>query len=308
MFQKYQHIVRLSDPQVEGLTLGSNKSKVYVFPKLDGANCQVSLDEGGNIIAGSRRKILSSDNTNQGFYDYVVRNKQVFTNALQHFAHNFDVSPDKVIIYGEWLVKHTIKTYRDTAWRVFHVFDVVIIGDDGEKRYIPYEEYVEILKHYDIEYIPPLAISRFFNFTEIAEIAKKNTYLIDEGVGKGVVVKRYDFRNSRGKTVWAKYVLPRFKDSHSKEMVPPQSKTPIESRIVEKYQTVDLMEKEFAKLAGGWTSKKIPQFLSTMYYCLVTEELWRALKKFKNPTIDFKELHRLSQEKSKQFLAEKYLL
>ena len=63
-----------------------------------------------------------------------------------------------VTLFGEWLVPHTLKTYRDDAWRKFYVFDVVRDND----TYVPYEEYSEWLKSCDIDFIPP--ISFFSNF------------------------------------------------------------------------------------------------------------------------------------------------
>jgi hypothetical protein len=44
----------------------------------------------------------------------------------------------------------------------------------------------------------------------------------------------------------------------------------------------------------------IPRLLETVYHCVVTEELWTALKQYKDPTIDFKKLRRhvIAQTKS----------
>ena len=55
-----------------------------------------------------------------------------------------------------------------------------------------------------------------------------------------------------------------------------------------------LIEKEYAKIInennGIFENKLIPKVLNTVYYCLITEEFWDILKKYKNPKINFKTL------------------
>lgn len=45
----------------------------------------------------------------------------------------------------------------------------------------------------------------------------------------------------------------------------------------------------------------IPQLLQCIYQELVTEELWAAVKKHKDPTINFKKLRRYTIERTKKF-------
>ena len=49
--------------ETDGIELG----KVYVFPKIDGTNGSVWIDD-GIIKAGSRNRELTLDNDNAGFY------------------------------------------------------------------------------------------------------------------------------------------------------------------------------------------------------------------------------------------------
>ena len=41
-FEKYQHVERFGTSEVEGIELG----RTYVFPKLDGTNASVWLEDG----------------------------------------------------------------------------------------------------------------------------------------------------------------------------------------------------------------------------------------------------------------------
>ena len=76
-----------------------------------------------------------------------------------------------------------------------------------------------------------------------------------------------------------------------------------EERIVELTVTAALVEKEYSKIVAensGWSSAYIPRLLETVFFCVVTEELWTALKKRNFPTVNFKLLRSLCIAKVKQ--------
>jgi hypothetical protein len=54
----------------------------------------------------------------------------------------------------------------------------------------------------------------------------------------------------------------------------------------------------------NWSSKQIPQLLSTVYYDLINEEIWEILKEFKFPTINFQILRHFVIAKIKKTLPE----
>lgn len=62
MFRKYQHIERLNNSLNKSYLIGD----CYVFPKIDGTNSSVWL-ENGKLKAGSRNRELSLDNDNANF-------------------------------------------------------------------------------------------------------------------------------------------------------------------------------------------------------------------------------------------------
>jgi len=274
-FSKYQHVVKLADTGVRGLFDGP----VHVFPKLDGTNASVWLGDDGYVQCGSRKRHLTQEDDNAGFCNWV--------SGQDNIAHLLTARPN-LRLYGEWLVPHTLRTYEADAWKKFYVFDVM----DGE-RYMPYDEYFEILDHYDIDIIPLLAVVDWEHLSaEDRQLLLGNDYLIQEGqgVGEGIVIKRYDFTNRFGEIKWGKIV----NDVVSKAPARRKFDGPaVERDIAEEFITQHLVDKVFAKIeldSDGWTGQCIPRLLQTVYYDFINEELWTALKKYKNPTINFGKL------------------
>ena len=282
MFREYTHIERFGTDEVQGIELG----ECYVFPKLDGTNASVWCED-GNLCAGSRKRQLSEDADNAGFYRWVIDNED----RLREF---FFFWPE-ARLYGEWLVPHTFKKYRENAWRKFYVFDVF---HDIENQYLPYPRYEGILLDYQFDIIPPLCVMKNATHDHLLVEMKNNGFLVNDGAGcgEGIVIKNYSYANRFGRLAYAKIVSQEFKDRHPIAMGATNKtmKEMVEVAICEKYITPHLVEKTYAKIVndfGGWNSKQIPQLLGTIYHDFVTEELWAAIKEFKSPTINFKTLN-----------------
>lgn len=288
-FVKYQHIERFGTDEVDGIEFG----ECYIFPKIDGTNSSAWIDEDCVLCAGSRNRELTLDNDNQGFFEYISQDARI-----EKFFEKYN----GVRLFGEWLVPHSLKTYRADAWRKFYVFDVM--NNKGE--YIPFDEYELILKEFHLDYIPPLAIIKNPTYERLISWLDRNQFLVEDGkgAGEGVVIKNYKFKNRFGRTTWAKIVTSEFKEKHTKEMGAPRQveSALIEERIAEKYITSALIEKTFEKIRNesGWTSKMIPRLLSTVYHNLIAEETWNFVKEFKNPKIDFKRLMQITTMKIKE--------
>lgn len=285
-YKKYQHLERIGTTATQGIENGM----CYIFPKIDGTNSQLWYDNG--LQAGSRNRQLDELNDNAGFYLWALQQEK--------FKQLFSAFPN-IRLYGEWLVPHTLKTYQADAWRNFYVFDVI-----ENDNYLKYEEYQTILELYGIDYIPPICKIENPSYEKLIELLEKNTFLIEDGkgTGEGIVIKNYDFVNRFGNIVWAKIVKNEFKTKHAKVSAVSElkEKSLIEQKIVDKYVTKDLIEKEKAKIENesGWSSKYIPRLFNTVFYCLVSEESWNFVKEFKNPTIDFKRLSYLANNKIKE--------
>jgi hypothetical protein len=292
-FLKYQHLERYGNTEVEGIEVGT----CYVFPKQDGTNGSVWYEH-GTLRCGSRNRELSPDNDNAGFMNAMMVDKAVIS-----FLYN---EPD-LVLYGEWLVPHTLKTYNDDAWRKFYVFDVF---DRKKERLLSYDEYSEGLVTAGINVIAPIAIIKNGSIDHFTECLSKAHYLVKdgEGAGEGVVIKNYDYTNKYGRQTWAKIVTNEFKAKHHIAMgAPVVGGEIVEEKIAAKYVTQALVDKVEAKIVnemGGWSSKYIPRLIHTVYYDLVTEETWNFVKEFKNPKVDFKVLSHYVTVKIKELKKE----
>jgi len=272
-FRKYMHIERLGTVEVEDIEYG----KCYIFPKIDGTNSSIWWDDG--LHSGSRNRELSITSDNAGFMAAMMNDERcAFLQTNPHLT-----------VYGEWLVPHSLRTYREEAWRTFYVFDVY---DNYRECYLSYDEYSHIVP---FECIPPHSIINNPTEADLLKILEVNSYLIrdGEGAGEGIVIKRYDYVNKFGRQTWAKMVRQEFKARNKKEFgtAEREGTYTIESKIAEKYITGAMIDKVKAKIeldCDGWRSKYIARLLQTVFYDLVNEEIWHILKEHKNPVIDFK--------------------
>lgn len=292
-FIKYQHLERYGTTEVDGIEVGT----CYVFPKLDGTNGSVWCEH-GTLRCGSRNRELSPNNDNAGFMNDMMNNTPVLTYIMANNDH---------VLYGEWLVPHTLKTYQDDAWRKFYIFDVF---DRKKERLLSYDEYSAPLIAAGLNIIAPIAIIKNGSIETFTECLSKAHYLVKdgEGMGEGVVIKNYGYHNRFGRQTWAKIVANEFKAKHHIAMgAPVIGCEVVEEKIVDKYVNNTLVDKVFAKIVNqedGWSSKYIPRLLHTVYYDLVTEECWNFVKEFKNPKVDFKTLSHYTTAKIKQLKPE----
>lgn len=300
-FNKYQHLERVGTQATDGLLIG----KCYIFPKLDGTNASI-WNNNDMLAAGSRNRELSPEADNHGFFNAISKDSR-YVDLIKKY-------PDYVF-YGEWLVPHSLRTYQDDAWKKFYIFDVMDFSDPANPGYLHYDVYSEILKELDLPYIPCIATIRNPDYELLQKSVQTNVYLIKEnsGYGEGIVVKRYDFVNRYGNVVWGKLVSNAFKGAHIKAMGGVVvNNNLLEEDIVDEFVTKHSVDKVVAKIVNrenldinfGLPKKFIAELLGTCYYDLVTEELWNAVKKHKNPKIDFKTLNHCTINRVKQLLPE----
>jgi len=293
-FKKYQHIERFGTDEVDGIEFG----KCYIFYKIDGTNGSLWLDN-SILKGGSRTREVSLENDNAGFFNAMAQNKNITAYLQKHPTHR---------LYGEWLVPHTLKTYRVDAWKRFYVFDICIDKEDDSVEYIPYDLYKIMLDEFEIDYIPPLGIITNPTYESLIKcLEKTGQFLVEDGkgLGEGIVIKNYDFYNKYHRQIWAKIVANEFKEKHHKEMGCPEFKTEkiIEENIVENFCTDAFIEKEYSKIVNeqqGWQSKYIPMLLGRVFSELIKEESWNIVKKYKYPKINYKTLNALIIQKIKQ--------
>jgi len=290
MFVKYQHLERYGTQETENILDGY----AYIFPKIDGTNGSIWWDK-DRLHFGSRNRELDLENDNAGFMNTLHKD--------QRLVDFFKDYPD-YRLYGEWLVPHSLKTYKQDAWRKFYVFDVYV----SDEQPLLYEEYKKILDQYEIEYIPPICILKNGSEENLyTALDKCGMFLVEDGkgLGEGIVIKNYDWKNKYGRQTWAKLITSEFKMRHHIEMGAPivSGSKLVEEDIVNEFVTEAFVLKEKVKIEvelGGWESRHIPRLLGTVFYELIKEEMWNIVKKYKNPKINFGLLNKMTIDKTKK--------
>lgn len=296
-FKKYQHIEKLGTSEVEGILDG----KVYLFYKIDGTNSCIFLKGDNELGFGSRNRELSLDNDNGGFANAITNNGELYNKLLNYLKEN-----PNYIIYGEWLIPHTIKRYNQDAWEKFYVFDVLNIETHN---YLTFEEYSKDMQNLNLDVIPPIEVLPSPTIDLIKEkLNNTGNYLIKDGLGEGIVIKNYNYKNKYGRTIWAKVLTEEF--TQNKKRIRQQNHEnkeleQIEYNIVKKYLTVDFIQKEFEKFKlekNGFSSSNIFEFLNRTFTEFFRDNWELILKKFKSPTINFKLLRKIVDDEIKEVI------
>jgi len=295
IWTKYPHIERIDSEEVQGLLELDN---LWIEPKIDGANASVLMDENGVLRAAKRSGVLDTDADFRGLLAYTYENQDKFLKFFEKYPRH--------IIYGEWLVKHTVWFYRENAWRKFYAYDILDL--DNNKFYDP-ETRVKMLAECEINQIAPIVklkgpLITDAHIQQLEWYMNNNRYLIDEKdkFGEGIVIKGFSsdlkpYVNKYGRTTWLKMVKQEFKEKHVIMMGAPEKemKTDSERIFAETFVTSGRVEKIKEKICDdkgtGWQSKYIGELLGRVYNDVFTEELWGFVKKNKIKAIDFKTLN-----------------
>lgn len=291
---KYMHVEKFGSDEVSGI----ENYESYVLPKIDGTNGVIWFED--NVVhCGSRKRELSIESDNAGFYSQ-FHNDDRFTN----FFHKYNTDRYFYVVYGEFLVKNVIKDYEDNAWRKYYVFDVLRYDKDTDTgTYLKPEEYIPMLKEFNIDYIPVMCKITNPTIEQLKDLCEKATFLMKEDKpGEGIVLHAPGFVNRYGRTVWAKVVRNEFRVSKKLGGHDTGSFDSVENKIIDNFLTTALINKEYAKIVvekGVWDNKYIPRLFNTIFHTLITECAWDMVKKYKRPKIDFNKLYLLTVEKVK---------
>lgn len=281
-YKTYPKIHRLGKEETEGIL----NNYVIVQEKVDGANISIfQLD--GKVRCGTRTRILPEDESFNGFQEAVRSN----LNLAMYFSRN----PNH-ILYGEWLVKHTI-TYPDEAYRKIYLFDIY---DRFNDVWLSQEDVKAEAEFLGLEY-PHIFVAGNITEDEINEYVGKSAIA---PAGEGVVLKAEGFVNKFGDHSYAKVVHQKFKESNAIVFGGnnKHSDTYWEMYVVNKYCTTGRVTKIMQKLQSETEEKldykHIPQVVGTCYHDMMTEEIWEIIKKVQK--LDFYQLKRLSNKKFTQ--------
>lgn len=271
-FKKYMHIEHAENV----LPLIPRHDTIYVQPKLDGSNAQIFLKDDGSIGWGSRNHELNAEHDTLKMKGYIESNYDSLMKALVQLSETHRCP---CILYGEWLVPHTIRNYQDTAWNRFYVFDVYL---PKLNMFLQPIQYQPILNHLGIDCIPTLSIIGDIG-SDLLEamqkfngICEKNEFLMkDGGIGEGIVIKDYSPEYVKqsierfGQITWGKIVRADFK-AKSKAKNKGEAEMTTEERIVFKSLNKDFVSKEWYKLTSDegkvWDDSMIPEFLGRVWF------------------------------------------
>lgn len=305
-FTKYQHIMKLGTEEVDGILSGT----VYLFYKIDGTNSQVFLKNDGETLGfGSRNREVTPENDNAGFA--AAFEDEAHRTEYQEMLQVLKAHPD-YIIYGEWLVPHTLKTYSADSWKKFYIFDVL---DTATGKYLPYEEYMALFDGFsDMNIIPLLAKLENPTADEIKEkLQDTGRFLCISGLGEGIVIKNYSYVNKFGRITWAKMLTEDFLSTktdtreHNRQIKQGEGEHSTEEKIINRYLTVEHISKEYHKICEKYGEAIMnPTHTSELLNTVFTEfwsDNWEIiLKQMHMPTISFKALKSFCDARVKSFV------
>lgn len=295
------HIERFGKSnKIKGVELG----KCYIFPKIDGSNASVWL-ENGEICVGSRNDVCSEKHNGKGLYQAIQRDENIKT-FLNHYPN--------YRLYGEFLTPHTLKDYNKNAWGKFYIFDVAVEYKDSEFL-LSYDNYSVLLEKYNILYIKPLEVINYPTTYDFARLLENNKYLLEETdvIGEGIIIKNYEYISKQTKKqLFAKIVREEFIAEHHNleydELEGTYIAKTVEEKIADEYFTDSFIEKEIVKaidiLFGGEFKKedrkRIPEIFDFVFLAFVEEDMRNIVEQYKKPDMSFLKLFNLCRERIKK--------
>lgn len=302
-FRKYQSVAKPHRLLMRDLEKYMT-SALRVFPKVDGANASVWLKDDGTVGYGSRNRDLSvGDEGFNGFKEFVEANELTLQAMLEHFEESTEHA---VTIYGEWMVPHSVKDYEEYVWKKFWIFDVMFEDELGLENYIPYIKYEPVMSKLGYSWVLP-QLAFYPNGLSMEAFAALPVDMEQWGIkegkhGEGVVVKCYEMAGRK----WLKSIHPDYNNRISDK---PQHKVGVEgyglmeSKIMYAFMDGSTVEKEYQKIINAIgvedanvdmiqanKGQIIPRLMNQTFNSFVEDNMMGILKKFKNPTIDFKVL------------------
>jgi hypothetical protein len=206
--KSYMDIKVASPATINGFEVGDH---IVIQTKVDGANAAIRYDaETDSIVAQSRKNILNTSNTLRGFYE--------FTQLLVKDRIKAVLRPE-YIIYGEWLVPHTVK-YPELAYNKFYVYDIY---DTERNNWAPQEYVEEIAKLLHLPYIKTWYDGEFISWEHCKSFLPNSAY--GEVEQEGIVVKNMTKLNSldNHEPFYVKIVNTRFKEKMERKEKKSQS-------------------------------------------------------------------------------------
>ncbi len=175
-FRKYSRMPHLAE------ILDLLDHEIEIYEKLDGGNSQIRKYK-GRVICGNKSKFL--------------KNPKYFTQdwfkVFQDFAlsnYSFYNLPENLIVYGEFLSKHTLDYYPEFTDKFF----LIDIFDLSKNKYVQYKDSQKLLNNLGIEkvnFLETLAVWKF-SFKDLEKFIHGSKYR--DGDKEGIVIKNYSLQ------------------------------------------------------------------------------------------------------------------
>jgi hypothetical protein len=203
--QKYVDITRLKDKYMSAFNVGEH---ITITEKIDGANASITYNKETNELdCFSRRQPLHENQTLNGFWNYV---QTLDIELIKDITEN-----GKYIIFGEWLIKHSIK-YPEDVINKFYVFDLY---DTTTNQYTMWKITYEKAMKANLLIVPLFYDGSFISWDHVNTFLGRSD-MNAEPTGEGIVIKSQDrLDNISSKTPsYVKIVTKEFSEVHkSKE-------------------------------------------------------------------------------------------
>lgn len=200
---------------------------IQISTKIDGANASIAWDETtGKLEIFSRTNLLDSPGALRGFYDYIK------TEVEPKIPWAELALAKDIVIFGEWCVGHSIKTYNKDWYNKWRIYD---IWDKRQNEYWAQDMVKSFCEKFGLEYVEELYYGPFISWDHCRSfLHASKAYGPDQ---EGIVIKNQTKLGSldNKSPVYIKIVNEKFVEHmHSKK-----EKKPIDPAIAAEKQKAE---------------------------------------------------------------------
>lgn len=262
--KRYMDIERMKEKYFDAFRKGD---EIIVEEKIDGASAAFAYDPVTNkVVAFSRKNELNEANNLRGFYEWTQR---LDVDGIAQMTEN-----GRYVIFGEWLVPHTIK-YPEHEYKHFWMFDV---WDTKTEQWLDYDhvramhtglELVAQKTHEPLNFVPVFYDGPFISWEHLHEMVGK-TAVGAEPTGEGIVIKNQTtmFEEGWRLPTYIKIVAEKFSEvhtGHAKKPVDPEvlaareAERQMVATVVTERRVVKILEKfvDNGILPEDWDEKNM---------------------------------------------------
>ena len=245
----YMDIQHLSTSFADGFEKGDH---IIIQEKIDGANFSIRYDSEDNTVKSfSRKNQLSLLNDLRGAWQWAEKLDVDLVKS---------VLGENLILFGEWLVSHTVK-YPQDRYEKAYFYDVY---DINHTSWLPQSKVKDIIEKLGLMYVPVLYDGEFTSWDDVRQYIGKTE--LGGDYGEGIVVKNQTKLNSENNRFpfYAKLVGENFRETkHSGK-----------PKVVD-FEKLELMERLRAEVETVVTDARVRKLIHKMVDDGLLPEDWR---------------------------------